>query len=52
MGASITKSDVRHLIENKESIKKNVSKKDGSKTWEQKLKYDFENHELTFIKKK
>lgn len=48
MGAKFTKNDVKKLIEKQESVKKTVTKTDGSASWEQVLIYDFDNHKVTF----
>ena len=51
MGAKLSKSDVKKMIEGKSYCKKTISKKDGSKTWEQKLCYNFDEHKVDFYKK-
>lgn len=51
LGAKISRSDIKHLIEEKKVIKKQVSNKDGSKTWEQKIYYNFDEHKIDFYKK-
>ncbi len=49
LGATITNSDMKKLIQDKGTIIKKL-KKDAS-TWEQILKYSFEDHKLEFCKK-
>lgn len=51
VGSKISASDFKKLIIKKEIIEKKLKNKDGTKIWTQKLEYDFNKNEISFVKK-